>query len=398
MRIALGLEYDGAALHGWQSQPHGITVQDAVERAVSTVAGERIRTAAAGRTDAGVHALAQVAHFDTTAERPLQAWVRGVNAHLPETIAVRWAHPVGDGFHARFSARARHYRYVLLNRPVRPALLHGRVGWHHACLDAAAMESAAARLVGAHDFSAFRAAECQAKTPRKTLYRADVRRDGDVIQFDFCANAFLHHMVRNIVGALILVGKGERQAAWLAEILASREKLTRLMGLWGEDASWTAGGALIENNVIWDNEGWCLSMYKSDNGIIRVDHAFNDRQTISARVFLGTGEATAFAGSVYKEYFQSVPSRQPNYALQFNSVFTPRLVNQLLSLARAEPQGMPSRNIAAVDLDALARNRWGRVSPCRFLGSAEFVTPDRHLRGAMAGNCLAAIEDSSDPP
>ncbi len=224
MRIAVGLEYDGAALHGWQSQPHGNTVQDAVERALSTVAGERIRTVAAGRTDAGVHALAQVAHFDTTAERPLQAWVRGVNAHLPETIAVRWAHPVGEGFHARFSARARRYRYVLLNHPVRPALLHGRVGWHHALLDVPAMVVAAAQLLGAHDFSAFRAAECQAKTPLKTLYRADVGRDGDVVLFDFCANAFLHHMVRNIVGALVLVGRGARPAAWLAELLAARDR------------------------------------------------------------------------------------------------------------------------------------------------------------------------------
>lgn len=224
MRIALCLEYDGAAFHGWQSQPHGNTVQDALEAALGSVAGERIRTHAAGRTDAGVHALAQVAHFDTTAVRPLSAWVRGTNAHLPPAVAVRWAQPVGDAFHARFAARARRYRYVLCNHPVRPALLHGRVGWHHAPLDAEAMRLAASHLIGEHDFSAFRAAECQAKTPIKTLYRADVARQGDYLLFDFRASAFLHHMVRNIVGALVYVGKGAQRPDWPAELLAARDR------------------------------------------------------------------------------------------------------------------------------------------------------------------------------
>ncbi len=224
MRIALGLEYDGAAFHGWQSQPHGNTVQDVLESALSQVAGQRVQTSAAGRTDAGVHALAQVAHFDTTAERPLSAWVRGTNAHLPPAVAVRWAHPVGDGFHARFSATGRRYRYLLHNHAVRPALLHGRVGWYHAPLDVPAMQEAAACLRGEHDFSSFRAAECQAKSPVKVLYRADVVRHGDYVLFDFHASAFLHHMVRNLVGALVYVGNGRRDGPWLAQLLAARDR------------------------------------------------------------------------------------------------------------------------------------------------------------------------------
>lgn len=220
MRIALGLEYDGAAFAGWQSQPAGNTVQDVLERALVAIAGTRIRTTCAGRTDAGVHGLGQVVHFDTAVPRPDSAWVRGVNAHLPPTVAVRWALPVSEDFHARFCARARSYRYLMLNRPVRPALMTGRVGWFHSALDLAAMQGAASRLLGEHDFSAFRAAECQAKSPIKTLHRADIQRQGDLIVFDFAANAFLHHMVRNLVGALVFVGKGRRQPEWIDELLS----------------------------------------------------------------------------------------------------------------------------------------------------------------------------------
>ena len=221
MRYALGIEYDGSAFNGWQSQPDGRTVQDALEVALSRVAAEPVRVHCAGRTDAGVHALCQVAHFDTNADRPDTAWVRGVNANLPSTVAVRWAQPVSDEFHARFSAQGRHYRYVLLNRPQRPALWTHYAGWHHVALNAEAMHEAAQQWLGEHDFSAFRAAECQAKSPVKTLYRADVRREGDWIIFDFHANAFLHHMVRNLVGTLVYVGKGAHPVAWATEVLNS---------------------------------------------------------------------------------------------------------------------------------------------------------------------------------
>lgn len=188
------------------------------------VAAEPTHVVCAGRTDAGVHALAQVVHFDTRAVRPDTAWVRGVNAHLPASIAVCWAQPVSNDFHARFSARGRRYRYLLLNRAERPGLMARRVGWFHRPLDADAMAAAAGLLLGEHDFSAFRAVECQAKSPVKTLRRAEVLRQGDLVVFDFEASAFLHHMVRNLVGALVSVGKGSHPPAWLGEILAGRDR------------------------------------------------------------------------------------------------------------------------------------------------------------------------------
>jgi tRNA pseudouridine38-40 synthase len=209
MRIALCIEYDGSAFRGWQTQTGGGTVQDALEAALSEVAGEPIAVVCAGRTDAGVHATSQVVHFDCGVARPLSAWVRGTNALLPASVAVRWAHAVADDFHARFSAFGRHYRYLLLNRPQRPALAHGRAGWFHLPLDIDAMQAAAAQLLGEHDFSSFRAAECQAKSPVKMLRRASVVQDGEMIVFDFEASAFLHHMVRNMVGSLGLRGQGE---------------------------------------------------------------------------------------------------------------------------------------------------------------------------------------------
>lgn len=224
MRIALGLEYEGSRFCGWQSQAPGCGVQDALELALESIAGAPLRVVTAGRTDAGVHALGQVVHFDTPVERPLNAWVRGVNSELPEAMAVLWAQPVAAEFHARFSAVRRSYRYLLLNDPVRPALLAGRVGWFHLPLDADSMQDAARLLVGRRDFSAFRAAECQAKSPVKELYRAVVTRQGGFIQFDFCANAFLHHMVRNIVGCLVQVGRGAQAPAWLAEVVQARDR------------------------------------------------------------------------------------------------------------------------------------------------------------------------------
>lgn len=224
MRIALAIEYCGTSFHGWQSQPGGETVQDALESALQEIAGQPVGVICAGRTDAGVHATHQVVHFDAPVERPLTAWVRGVNSHLPAGVAVRWAQPVSDEFHARFSARGRRYRYLLVNRPQRPGLWQGRVGWFHLPLDLAAMQAAAARLLGEHDFSAFRAAGCQAKTPIKTMTQADVRQQGNLLVFDFEASAFLHHMVRNLVGSLVYIGKGAQPAAWIDELLQARDR------------------------------------------------------------------------------------------------------------------------------------------------------------------------------
>ena len=224
MRIALGIEYDGSGFSGWQSQPNGNTVQDVLQTALSKIAGVKLTAHCAGRTDAGVHGIGQVVHIDPTVARPLTAWVRGVNTFLPPSVAVTWAREVDDGFHARFSARGRSYRYLLLNHPVRPALMASRVGWFHLPLDVEAMQAGAERLLGTHDFSAFRAAECQAKTPVKTLRRAEVRRQGDLVTFDFQADAFLHHMVRNLVGSLIFVGKGLRSPEWMSELLEQRDR------------------------------------------------------------------------------------------------------------------------------------------------------------------------------
>lgn len=224
MRIALGLEYCGTGFRGWQSQAQGKTVQDALEFALQSIAGRKIGVVCAGRTDAGVHASQQVVHFDAPVERPLTAWVRGVNSHLPDGVAVRWVQPVSDEFHARFSARGRRYRYLLLNRPQRPGLWQGRVGWFHGALDLALMQDAAGRLLGEHDFSAFRAAECQAKTPIKTLSRAEVRQCGSMFVFDFEATAFLHHMVRNLVGTLVYIGKGAQPTGWVDELLLARDR------------------------------------------------------------------------------------------------------------------------------------------------------------------------------
>lgn len=224
MRIALGLEYDGRHFCGWQTQPDGRTVQDALEAALMEIASHPVKVLAAGRTDAGVHAAEQVVHFDTQASRPATAWVRGVNRFLPPGVAVLWAHEVSDDFHARFSASARSYSYYLLNHPVRPGLAAGRAGWFHSPLDVDAMRDAAQRLLGTHDFSSFRAAECQARTPVKSLARFDIHQHGDLIRFDLNADAFLHHMVRNLVGALVYVGKGAYPPAWIEALLAERDR------------------------------------------------------------------------------------------------------------------------------------------------------------------------------
>jgi tRNA pseudouridine38-40 synthase len=224
MRIALGVEYDGSAYCGWQTQPSGCGVQDALERALSQIADQGIEVQCAGRTDAGVHALGQVVHFDTEARRPIAAWVRGVNALLPHSIAVTWSREVDGAFHARSCARGRAYTYLLLNRPERPGLHHDHLGWHHHRLELESMRQAAAHLLGVHDFSAFRAAECQARSPVKELRRLDIERKGEMVIFQLAADAFLHHMVRNIVGCLVKVGNGTRPPDWLKVVLEGRDR------------------------------------------------------------------------------------------------------------------------------------------------------------------------------
>ena len=224
MRIALGIEYDGSRFLGWQTQPGGGTVQDALEPALAGIAGAPIAVTAAGRTDRGVHARGQVVHFDTEVERPDSAWVRGTNAMLPESLAVLWAKRVPEAFHARYAARSRTYRYVLVNRPVRAALEARRAGWFHLPLDVEAMRAAAAFLVGEHDFSAYRSSECQAKSPIRTVFEFRVEKKDERVEFVIRANAFLHHMVRNLVGTLVYVGKGKHPPQWAREVLESRER------------------------------------------------------------------------------------------------------------------------------------------------------------------------------
>jgi tRNA pseudouridine38-40 synthase len=199
-------------------------VQDALQPALAAIAGTPVEITGAGRTDRGVHARLQVAHFDTEAKRPSSAWVRGVNALLPDSVAVLWSHEVPDDFHARYSARARTYHYELLNRPVRPALEAPYVGWFHLPLDVEKMRAAAALFVGEHDFSAFRSSECQAKSPVRTLQRFEIARQGETIHFVVRANAFLHHMVRNLVGTLVYVGKGKHPPEWATELLRSKDR------------------------------------------------------------------------------------------------------------------------------------------------------------------------------
>lgn len=225
-RYALTLSYNGSPFFGWQKQAAGIpTVQAALERALAQIAGHPVAVTAAGRTDTGVHATAQVVHFDSDARRPLTAWVRGVNAFLPEGIAVLHAQETAPDFHARFDAFGRRYRYLLQSSPVRSPLLAGRAGWTHYPLDTGKMRTAATLLVGEHDFSSFRAAECQAKSPVKTLYRIGFSGSLGLIKIDFHANAFLHHMVRNIVGALVYVGCGRLSVDEFADIFAAQSRL-----------------------------------------------------------------------------------------------------------------------------------------------------------------------------
>ncbi len=224
MRLALGVSYNGQAYQGWQSQLSGLTVQDKLEGALREFTCQKVTTLCAGRTDAGVHGLMQVVHFDTELQRPINAWVRGVNAFLPDDIAVQWSQAMPDDFHCRASAIGRRYIYALLESPVRPSVEAGRVGWAFRPLDMDAMRAAAQLLIGEHDFSSFRASACQALSPVKTLRRLDISRRGPYWRFEFEANAFLHHMIRNLMGSLLAVGQGAQPPEWISEVLDARSR------------------------------------------------------------------------------------------------------------------------------------------------------------------------------
>lgn len=228
-RVAIGIEYDGGAYAGWQTQADASAIQPLIERALARVADEPVALVCAGRTDAGVHACGQVAHFDTTARRARRAWVLGANTHLPADIALRWAQPVPDHFHARYSALSRVYRYLIVNRAARSALAAGRAHSVHQRLDVPAMQAAAQQLTGEHDFSAFRSSECQSRSPVRVLRQLQVERDGDWVRIELSANAFLHHMARNLVGLLLWIGRRQADPALAARLLARRERDARIV-------------------------------------------------------------------------------------------------------------------------------------------------------------------------
>ena len=224
MRVAAIIEYDGSKFSGWQNQQGQPTIQAHVEQALSRIADESIHVTVAGRTDAGVHALAQVIHFDTEASRSHHSWIRGANSHLPREIALLWAGEVDAGFHARYSATGRHYHYAVLNRAIRPTYLAGRVTHEYRALDVERMCEAARQLLGKHDFTSFRSIECEAKSPVRELRALDVARRNDFVVIHAYANAFLHHMVRNLAGVLAAIGAGERPASWADEVLRARDR------------------------------------------------------------------------------------------------------------------------------------------------------------------------------
>jgi len=224
MRIAMGVEYDGSSFHGWQIQEDVDSVQSALEQGISYVADHPIRVHCAGRTDAGVHGLGQVIHFDTSAVRAMRNWILGTNINLPPTVNVNWAKQVPDSFHARFSARSRRYRYLILNRMSRSSILRDRAVWVHRPLDVERMQQASIHLIGTHDFSSFRALGCQAKSPIRTIEELLVERKGDQVTIDVKADGFLHHMVRNIAGVLIAIGSGERSVDWSKHVLEYRDR------------------------------------------------------------------------------------------------------------------------------------------------------------------------------
>jgi tRNA pseudouridine38-40 synthase len=224
VRLALGISYNGQAYQGWQSQLSGLTVQDKLEAALGKFTQHRVSTLCAGRTDAGVHGLMQVVHFDTPLTRTTASWVRGINAFLPRDISVEWAQEMPPEFHCRASATSRRYAYIVVESLVRPSVDHGRVGWVYKPLNLAAMQQAAAYLLGEHDFTSFRASACQALSPVKTLQRIEISQRGAYWRFEFEANAFLHHMIRNLMGCLVLVGQGKHPPEWVTQVLQARDR------------------------------------------------------------------------------------------------------------------------------------------------------------------------------
>jgi len=224
MRIALGIEYNGHDYYGWQAQQQLPTIQGMLEFALSKVANESITLFCAGRTDAGVHATGQVVHFDSHAKRNMKAWIEGTNSHLPNSIAVRWAEAVDNSFHARFSALSRRYRYFIFNHPTRPALFNTQIAWHYYHLDVELMQQAASYLIGEQDFSSFRSSQCMAKTAMRNVIDVSIAREAHIVQITIEANAFLHHMVRNIAGTLIKIGSNLRPPEWMAEVLQAKDR------------------------------------------------------------------------------------------------------------------------------------------------------------------------------
>jgi tRNA pseudouridine38-40 synthase len=224
MRIALMVEYDGSQYHGWQAQTGLHTVQSVLEQAISHVANQNVSVVCAGRTDTGVHATNQIVHFDCDSERTIRAWIYGANSFLPKDVCVKWGGLMPEDFHARFSAVSRRYRYIIYNSPIRPALLRSNVTWQYRPLDHQAMNEATQCLLGEQDFTSFRALECQSKTPMRNIHSIVVERYGDLVVIDITANAFLHHMVRNIAGVLINVGSGKKPSSWVQEVLTAKDR------------------------------------------------------------------------------------------------------------------------------------------------------------------------------
>ena len=224
MRIALGIEYDGTGFYGWQAQRDLPTIQGVLQEALSKVANEDIFLYCAGRTDANVHAIGQVVHFDTNAKRHIDAWIFGTNTHLPPSIVVHWSKHVDFHFHARFTATARRYRYVIYNHPIRPGILNNRVCWHYYPLNIERMRMAGQHLIGEQDFSSFRSSQCNSRTPMRNVTQFAIQRYGDFIVIDIEANAFLHHMVRNIVGSLMKIGSGNKEPEWMREVLLAKNR------------------------------------------------------------------------------------------------------------------------------------------------------------------------------
>lgn len=224
MRVALIVEYDGTEYHGWQEQTGLNTVQGNLESAISSVANHEVKIVCAGRTDTGVHATNQVVHFDSQNFRNIRAWIYGVNSALPKDICVKWGREVSDDFHARYKALSRTYRYVILNSPIRPALLRSNITWQYRQLDCDAMHKAAQDLIGEHDFTSYRSVECQSKHPNRRIMQITVKKKNDIVTIDITANAFLHHMVRNIAGVLMAIGSGRKAVDWAKEVLNSKDR------------------------------------------------------------------------------------------------------------------------------------------------------------------------------